>query len=481
MSNGTFSPTDEQIAIREAFETGTNCVVTAVAGSGKTSTLRLLGESTDRRGFYLAFNKAIQLDAEASFPSNVTAKTSHAMAFRTHAAPRADRVFKSRRLFGRQLAAALNLYEGYNEGEVSLAPSQAAPLVMQMVNRFCLTADRELSAKHVPFVEGVEDRNAFGTYLLPYAQRAWADLQGNTGKLPLSHDHYRKQWALTDPVIKADYIFYDEAQDAEPVMVGVIANQEAQIIAVGDESQSIYQWRGAVNAMQTFGGEHLTLTQSFRFGPKIADEANKWLDILDAPVRVRGYDAIDSQIAPVPTPDAILCRTNAQCIQEALLAQEAGKSVGIVGGTKDIEIFTKAAQRLQSGLDVDHADLVAFDSWNEVCHYVENDDAGADLKVRVNLINKYGADAILGVCSNSVAEGKAEVVVSTAHKSKGREWDTVRVAGDFREPKSVEEGGTGKVSPTDAMLAYVTVTRAKKVLDNSGLAWVDNYVPHKEA
>lgn len=477
MSN--FAPTDEQAAIVSHFAIGDPFKVTAVAGSGKTSTLRLLAESTQKRGFYLAFNKAIQTDAAKSFPSNVTAKTAHALAFRTHGTVVIDRINKTPRQYGRQIANVLGIYDGFGNGEHFLEPGTAASFVMEMVTRFCASADTEISVKHVPFAEGIEDRAAFGAYLLPFAKKAWADVQGTTGKLKPTHDHYLKAWALTNPVIKSDYILFDEAQDASPVMSQVISQQadHAQVIAVGDESQSIYGWRGAVNAMADFPGEELTLTQSFRFGPKIADEANKWLAILDAKVRVKGLESIDSRIEPVALPDAVLCRTNAQCIQEALVAHESGKAVGIVGGTKDIEIFTKQAQRLQSGQTTDHADLAAFQTWNEVCHYVESDNAGADLKVRVNLINRYGADAVLNVCNSVVPEDKAEVVVSTAHKAKGREWDTVRVATDFREPKSVEEGGTGQVSRQDAMLSYVTVTRAKHVLDNAGLSWVDNYVP----
>jgi hypothetical protein len=481
MSKSNFAPTDEQNLIKDHFQTGEAFKITAVAGSGKTSTLRLLAESTKNKGFYLAFNKAIQTDAAKSFPSNVSAKTAHALAFPTHGSTTIERINNTPRMYGRQVANALNLHQGFGTGDAFLAPSQTASFVMEMVTNFCSSADTDISVKHTPYVEGIGDRNAFGSYLLPYAKRAWADLQGKSGKLRPSHDHYLKAWALTNPVIKADFILFDEAQDASPVMSDVISKQasHAQIIAVGDESQSIYGWRGAVNAMAEFPGEELTLTQSFRFGQVIADEANKWLDILDAKVRVRGFQDIQSSIETVAQPDAVLCRTNAQCIQEALQSHKAGKATAIVGGTKDIEIFTKQALRVMSGQGTDHADLVAFKTWAEVCDYVQTDKAGADLKVKVNLLNQYGAESVLSVCDNVVTEAKAEVVVSTAHKAKGREWNSVRVATDFREPRSVEDGGTGTVGRTDAMLAYVTVTRAKKVLDNAGLAWVDQYVPAK--
>lgn len=39
---------------------------------------------------------------------------------------------------------------------------------------------------------------------------------------------------------------------------------------VGDSAQAIYQWRGAKDVMTGFDGTHLTLSQSFRFGPDLA-------------------------------------------------------------------------------------------------------------------------------------------------------------------------------------------------------------------
>ena len=39
------------------------------------------------------------------------------------------------------------------------------------------------------------------------------DLSDPQGSLPFSHDHYVKVWQLNKPVISADYILLDEAQD----------------------------------------------------------------------------------------------------------------------------------------------------------------------------------------------------------------------------------------------------------------------------
>lgn len=51
----------------------------------------------------------------------------------------------------------------------------------------------------------------------------------------------------------------------------------------------------------------------------------------------------------------------------------------------------------------------------------------------------------------------------------------------------VAAAGSGKttslrmIAREDAMLAYVTVTRAKLALDRSGLAWADRYTPGAES
>lgn len=63
-------------------------------------------------------------------------------------------------------------------------------------------------------------------------------MQSPDDPLPLGHDGYLKLWALSDPVILADYILMDEAQDTNPVVLGVLQRQPAQMIYVGDKHQS---------------------------------------------------------------------------------------------------------------------------------------------------------------------------------------------------------------------------------------------------
>ena len=59
---------------------------------------------------------------------------------------------------------------------------------------------------------------------------------------PCTHDTYMKAWQLSNPKFEYDYIMFDEAQDANPVLLSVMLKPKLQQILVGDELQSIYQF-----------------------------------------------------------------------------------------------------------------------------------------------------------------------------------------------------------------------------------------------
>src|SRR4051812_34133471 len=89
---------EQQHCVAEAVMTE-NLVIEAGAGAGKTSTLRLISEAlAPAKGLYIAYNKAIQLDAEKSFPWNVKCKTSHSLAFATHGRKYIGRIKNAPRL-----------------------------------------------------------------------------------------------------------------------------------------------------------------------------------------------------------------------------------------------------------------------------------------------------------------------------------------------------------------------------------------------
>jgi hypothetical protein len=96
--------------------------------------------------------------------------------------------------------------------------------------------------------------------------------------------------------------------------------------------------------------------------------------------------------------------------------------------------------------------------------------------VAVQMIERYAPSEVIRAINGTVPADRAELRVSTAHKSKGLEWDRVRIASDFREPLDKVTGQPLPIPREDSMLAYVAVTRAKLVLDTGGLGWVHDHL-----
>lgn len=478
----SFPPTAEQQAILDASATGGSVAIRAAAGAGKTSTLRFIAEQDPGiRWLYLAYNKSVQREAEGSFPANVECRTAHSLAWRKFGFPMKQRL-DGPRCTGRQAAIALGITRTATFASgARFNPVDQANLAIATVIKFTHTADRRIEAKHVPVPEGSDlgdsEHRSLAGLILPWAVRVWADLTARRGRLKPTPDVYLKQWALSDPVLAFDGILYDEAQDADGCVRGVVeAQTHCQLIAVGDSAQAIYGWRGAGDFLEAFDADHkLALTQSWRFGQAIADEANVWLGVIGTYMRVVGNPGRESSVGGCE-PDAILCRTNAGTIEQLLAAHSAGTKVHLVGEGKEMLALARAAQQLQRGERPDYADLVGFKTWEQVVEYAEKDPTGSDLAVSVRMIENYTAEVVVEAIENICDLENADLVVSTAHKAKGLEWDHVRIGTDFKEPLEKETGNPLPIPKAEAMLAYVAVTRARVTLDNVGLAWVHSHL-----
>jgi UvrD/REP helicase N-terminal domain/UvrD-like helicase C-terminal domain len=469
-----FAPTDEQFAALDLFREGETMVIDALAGTGKTSTLMLLASDTKARGQYLAFNKAIVADVERKLPDTCAARTAHSLAYGV-----VGKHFRHRlngpRIRSEEIAAILDIRDicvTYAGEEKRLEASFLAGQVMDALSNFCKTDHERPTEKHFSYIKGVDlpddqgnrtwtNNDRLRGYLFPRLEKAWADVQNIDGHLRYNHEHYLKVWQLRDPKIPADYVMFDEAQDASPVMAAIVAAQtHAQCVYVGDARQAIYGWNGAIDAMEGFESEHRsTLSQSFRFGPLIAIEANLVLAQLGSDLMVTGLPSIESIVGEIDGyPDAVLCRTNAATLTTVIRALDEGHPFHLVGDGKELVAFAKGAQVLKDGRRSKHPELACFVSWQEVVDYVAQDPAGAELKLLVTLIDKFGPKVILDALEEQVPEGPGVLTISTTHKAKGREWDRVRL------DMSMGEFGS---DIDELRLRYVAITRARTHLDLS--------------
>lgn len=479
-----FEPTAEQEAALALFEKGESMVIEAGAGTGKTSTLRLLAEHTAKRGRYVAFNKAIVEDVKGSMPEHIACNTAHSLAFAAVGKRYAHRL-RSQRQRSSEIAERLKIAGKpfvirYGTQAKVLQPGFLAGWIMRGIGNFCHSADEEPGRQHLPYLDGIDlpdEKTGKRTWKHNDAVRdayedalftAWADICSLDGQLRFSHDCYLKLWQLSHPRIPAELILYDECQDADPVMDAVVAEQaHAQRVYVGDANQAIYEWRGAVNAIERMKASGLAcaqLSQSFRFGPAIAERANEELLELGSELMLRGTESIPSECGPLDgDPDAVLCRMNATAITQALDFQRRGLAPHVVGGGKEVLSFAEGAEKLQQTGWSPHPELACFESWGEVLDYVQHDELGGELALMVRLVEEFGVATIKQALRNMAPESHADVIVSTAHKAKGREWDRVKIAADFAPSES------RGMDDAELRLRYVAITRAKRFLDAEAL------------
>jgi superfamily I DNA/RNA helicase len=474
-------------------------VVTAGAGSGKTSTLFAAAQAVreaygrDVRIVVTAFNKDVIADAKNRFGDLAKCQTTHSLAYATHGRHYRARMDNNPNDRPKGLAAKLGfkgefaVVERPAAGRASddlfvLKTVEAARLISKTVDRFCSSADFDIAEHHIPHI--IDRDHALyeqvTSMILDGATDMWDELQKTDGrKFRFTHDMYRKLWALSQPRIACDVIMLDEAQDTPPVVEAVFRAQEhAMRIAVGDSSQSLYEFTGAVDALRKLKDADPTtvehqLRQSFRFGQKIADLANRWLalPVMRTGMQIVGNPALDSRIAMLTSADAVLCRTNAGAFSVVVTNVMAGRKVALVGNIKGMQSLVFGLKAIQKGQTPRHPDLAVFECWDDVTQAMKEEDADNDLKIAVQIVEAYGADKTLAIISSLVAEADADVVVSTAHKSKGRQWNSVKIHDDFA-PKVNKDGSAVPVTRAWGNLAYVAVTRAQLVLDPGPLAVV---------
>jgi len=464
-------PTDEQAAALSLFLAGEDMVIDAGAGTGKTSTLRLLASSTRRRGRYLVFSRALADEVAGKMPERCASGTAHSLAFRAVGRRYRHRL-NAERMRSEQIARQLGIDPLIVNGK-RLAPGWQAGHVMRAIATFCATAHEEPSARHFSYVDGIDDPDNQGNptyghnielarHLEGALRKAWQDLASRQGQLRFGHHVYLKLFQLSHPTITADYILFDEAQDASPVMAAIVAEQDhAQKVYVGDANQAIFRFTGAVDAMEGFDSTNRrSLTQSFRFGPAIADRANGVLAALDSPLRLRGLDSIDSTVGELPDDapvDALLCRTNATAIEEVLRYVNAGQPVHLVGGGIEVAAFARGARELKAQGYTSYWELSCFSTWGEVLDYVQKDPNGSELGLMARLVEEFGTATILRAVDSSAPEAPGVMAVSTAHRSKGKEWPVVRIAEDMVDVD---------LTVDELRLRYVAFTRARLHLDD---------------
>lgn len=222
-------PTEEQQAAVDLFTAGGNVVVEALAGTGKTSTLRFMADTARaRKGLYAAFNRSIAQEAQRRFQgTGVNARTMHSLAYAEYGAPMRHRLGKQPPLKPTEKAQILGINDKYvltsADGDGlpgALSRQQLVTCAQHTVNAFLRTLDHVVTADATYLPPALEPKlkpaaaaNLRDT-IAGFAQAYWRDLQDPNGRLRYVPDAYLKAWALSKPALPYDYILFDECQPA---------------------------------------------------------------------------------------------------------------------------------------------------------------------------------------------------------------------------------------------------------------------------
>jgi superfamily I DNA/RNA helicase len=438
-----------------------NVVVNAFAGTGKTTTLRGYALARPRsRILYLAFNKAMAQEAAGSFPENVDCRTMHSLAYTAIG-------YRYRHKLG--TLRPHDLLRHYSD--VSLL---VADVLVKTLENFMYSASPAVTEENVPESLPMSDR----LRIAGAAQQVWRDMIDEGKPLPLTHDAYLKLYQLSMPVLskRYDIILLDEAQDTNPVTADVVFRQSCGKVLVGDRHQSIYGFRGNVNVMDMLpGAEVHYLTRSMRFGSLVANAATTLLRYMKAEAHtIIGGGAMAARPDRIDEarPYAIISRTNAGVFNQAvgLLGQ---RRVHFVGGLHN-SLFGKL--RDIYGLWSDQGELVQdafyreFGNFDALASY-GRETSDKEILSLVSVVNQYRAalpelmNKVAGqTCANAA---DAQVLLLTAHRSKGLQFDQVLLDDDYQELVD-KRGRRTAVDEAEfeqeVNLLYVAMTRAKRAI-----------------
>ncbi|MCP4745654.1 MAG: ATP-dependent helicase [Desulfobacteraceae bacterium] len=432
--------------------------VKAFAGTGKTTTLvEYARQRPDMRFLYVAFNKSVQMEASKKFGSNVVCKTSHALAFRSKGAKHAKRLVPS--------------FKANTVKEVlNLKSFEDAKFTIDTLQNYLVSADPKVNNRHIPFTAKIYYESS--RIPMPDFVKMGNDLgrlmcTGENRQIGMLHDGYLKLYQLSNPRLNFDCILLDESQDINPVTAAFVLFQPGvSKILVGDPHQQIYSFRGAKNSMDMVKAQHsMFLTTSFRFNNSIARVANMVLrHFKDETKKIRGLrEKNGNKDFPQIT---TIARTNGRIFDEAVSQLRNRKKIGFVGGI--------AGYRFNRILDAYY--LYINDKYKIADPYIRSFETFAAMGKYAETVEDHEITSICKVVQNyrheiphlineiknkAVDVEKADVILTTAHKSKGLEWPVVRLTDDF--PDLVVDGAfvnKDEMEADEFNLIYVSMTRA---------------------
>jgi len=466
----TFQPTEEQLAIvAAARDTDENLLISALAGAAKTSTLVLIARALPKTNMLcLSFNKKIATEMQERLPSNCTSMTLNSLGHRVWADTIGKRLNVNTKKNYEILSALIADLSKEEQAEAFETMSDLLRAIESgktcgYVPNNTFERARPLMTDEAFFDEWLdEEPSALARYLIRETSLRSIKL-AQQGVIDFNDQ------LLMPTVFPASFPAYplvlvDEAQDLSALnhaMLGKLARK--RLIAVGDENQAIYGFRGAhqdsMSLLEhTFSMRRHLLSISFRC-PISVVEAARWR----APHMLYPEWAKPGSVThlgqwssdDVPQDAAVICRNNAPLFAQAIRFIKAKRYPELVGndiGKNLVKIMKKFGP---SDLPRDKAEA-------KLARWLKNRLTKARDKGPVTdqaeCISIFLSEGETLGAAITYAEGlfamAGPIKMMTGHKAKGLEFNNVF----FLDPHLCRDKGQ------DNNLRYVIITRAKETL-----------------
>ena len=506
-------PSEFQQAIFDAVKnTDDSLLVKAVAGSGKTTTIVKAVDYLPKniRTIFVAFNKSIATELSRRLPSHVASSTLHSVglkAIRNHFGnvkvdsnkvytimdndPALQKLMTQE--FTRTIRYSIKVLVGLLKNNGVVPESVKGPYVGLMT---CSDADIRtlmshydinfnLSNKGLTAVEFRQIKKEFDEKLFKVVRRI-LELNIKMDDV-VDFDDMLYFPAITQGIRfpKFHVVIVDEAQDVsgiQRVLLRNILREGGRIIAVGDDSQAIYGFRGAdsesLNSIQRdFGAVEYPLSICYRCPTAVIDEAKSYVeDIQPSPTAEEGRVGDIGPYKPETMDgfeqnDYVLCRNTAPLIKCAFAlikvkkpcavkGEDLGKSIKTLITSLKATCLPELKSKIREWEQTQKQKRLADDPDANVT-YIE--DRAETVRVFIDCCGGNTVNEVLDSVDSLFSDkAKGVITLSTIHKSKGLEANRVLLLDRHLMPSKYAKLDWQKRQEDNLM--YVAITRAMKEL-----------------
>lgn len=471
------TPTPEQTSILDfATSESSNLMITAYAGTGKTSTLELIDGAVKRQPhLFLCFNKAIATEASRRMASTTTVRTFNSIGHRIWA----QRIGGNLKLNTRKIP---DIFKSLTEEAKKSERNELWSVYDQVMAGVNLArAHGYVPQGHFYANQSLISRTKFHEYLDEQPDDLASDLidavlarsiaRATSGEIDFNDQVYMPA-LFGGNYPRFPLVLIDEYQDLSPINHAIIAKLcvQSRQIGVGDDAQAIYAFRGAKEGGMAKATAHyemssLGLSVSFRCPWAIVRNVHWRVPEFKSnreggDVRFHtSFDPASFDLYPV-----VICRNNAPLLRFAFGLLRSGLSVSVAGtdiGPRLVSTMRKLGpESLTQGQT-----LSAIDDW--LVAKLSRESKTAEDYAECMRVFARQASTLSGAISYAEHLFKQDgtIKLMTGHKAKGLEFEHV-----YFLDSHLCKRGRGQ----DSNIDYVISTRAKESLtyiESDGIRW----------